>query len=113
MSIVQIFDNGAIFSADMLDIDEQTLIDQFLSAIKTVASISLATNFPTLASVSHSLVNAYKNLLAISLATEFEFEGSAQVRICSCFVMLARFGIPSACPISHPTQSFIPPVSRQ
>jgi len=80
MSIVQIFDNGAIFSADMLDIDEQTLIDQFLSAIKTVASISLATNFPTLASVSHSLVNAYKNLLAISLATEFEFEGSAQAK---------------------------------
>jgi len=60
MTIVQIFDNGAIFGSEMLDIDEQTLIDQFLASVKTVAAISLAVNFPTLVSVSHSLVNAYK-----------------------------------------------------
>ncbi|CDZ97542.1 60s acidic ribosomal protein p0 [Phaffia rhodozyma] len=80
MSIVQVFDNGAIFSSEMLDIEEQTLIDQFLTTIKTIASISLAINFPTIASVPHSLVNSYKNLIAISLATEFEFEGSAKAK---------------------------------
>jgi len=80
MTIVQIFDNGAIFSSDMLDIDDQTLIDQFLSSVKTVACISLAINFPTIVSVSHSLVNAYKNLIAVSIATDFEFEGSAQAK---------------------------------
>lgn len=80
MTVVQIYDNGACFPSSILDIEEKTLIDQFLSGIKTVAAISLAINFPTIASVAHSLVNSYKNLLAVSLATEYEFEGSAKMK---------------------------------
>jgi len=80
MTVVQIFDQGNIFSPDVLDIDEQELIDRFLSGIKTIAAISLALKYPTIVSVSHSLVNAYKNLLAISLATEYTFEGSEKVK---------------------------------
>jgi len=80
MSVVQIFDSGNVFTPDVLDIDESVLIDRFLSGIKTVAAISLALNYPTIVSVPHSLVNAYKNLLAISLATEYTFEGSEKVK---------------------------------
>jgi len=80
MTVVQIFDQGNIFSPDVLDIDEQELIDRFLSGIKTIAAISLALNYPTIVSVSHSLVNAYKNVLAISLATEYTFEGAEKVK---------------------------------
>ena len=80
MTVVQIYDNGACFPSNILDIEEKTLIDQFMSGIKTVAAISLAIGFPTMVSVAHSLVNSYKNLLAVSLATEYEFEGSAKVR---------------------------------
>ncbi|KAF8206558.1 60S acidic ribosomal protein P0 [Mycena galopus ATCC 62051] len=81
MSVVQIFDNGNAFSPDVLDVDEQELIDRFLSGIKTIAALSLALKYPTLVSVSHSLVNAYKNLLAVSLATEYTFEGSEKVSV--------------------------------
>jgi large subunit ribosomal protein LP0 len=81
MTVVQIFDQGNIFSPDVLDIDENELIDRFLSGIKTVAAISLALNYPTIVSVTHTLVNAYKNLIAISLATEYTFEGSEKVRV--------------------------------
>ncbi|CAA7267086.1 unnamed protein product [Cyclocybe aegerita] len=80
MTVVQIFDQGNIFSPDVLDIDEQELIDRFLSGIKTIAAISLALNYPTIVSVTHSLVNAYKNLLAISLATEYTFEGADKIK---------------------------------
>lgn len=80
MSVVQVYDNGAVFPSSVLDIEEKTLIDGFVSGIKTIAAISLAINFPTIASVSHSLVNSYKNLLAVSLATEYEFEGSAKMK---------------------------------
>lgn len=79
MSVIQVYDNGAIFPPEILDIEEKTLIDQFMSGIKTIAAISLATGFPTIASVAHSVVNSYKNILAISLATDYDFEGSAQV----------------------------------
>jgi large subunit ribosomal protein LP0 len=59
MSVVQIFDNRNAFAPDVLDFDEQMLIDRFMSGIKTIAALSLALKYPTLVSVSHSLVNAY------------------------------------------------------
>jgi len=80
MTVVQIFDQGNVFTPDVLDIDESVLIDRFLTGIKTIAAISLGLNYPTLVSVVHSLVNAYKNLLAVSIETDYTFDGSAQVR---------------------------------
>ncbi|KAF8893279.1 hypothetical protein CPB85DRAFT_1330804 [Mucidula mucida] len=80
MTVVQIFDSGNAFPPSVLDVDEQELIDRFLSGIKTVAAISLALNYPTIVSVVHSLVNAYKNVLAVSLATEYTFDGSEKVK---------------------------------
>jgi len=80
MKILQIYDQGQVFEPHVLDISEKVLLDQFMSGIKTIAAISLATNFPTIASVSHSLVNSYKNLLAIALATDITFEGAEKAK---------------------------------
>jgi len=80
MTVAQIFSDGTAFPPSVLDIDEQELIDRFLTGIKTVACISLALNYPTLASVSHSLVNAYKNLLAVALETEYSFEAAEKIK---------------------------------
>jgi large subunit ribosomal protein LP0 len=80
MTVVQIYDRGNVFSPDVLDVDEQELIDRFLSGIKTIAAISLALNYPSIVSVSHTLVNAYKNLIAVSLATEYTFEGTEKIK---------------------------------
>jgi large subunit ribosomal protein LP0 len=80
MTVVQIFDQGNAFAPDVLDVDEKDLIDRFMSGIKTIAAISLALNYPTIVSVTHSLVNSYKNLIAIALATEYTFEGAEKVQ---------------------------------
>jgi len=80
MRVIQIFDSGNIFSPDVLDIDEKVLIDRFLSGIKTIASISLALKYPTIVSISHLLVAAYKNVLAVSIATDYTFEGAEKVK---------------------------------
>jgi hypothetical protein len=80
MSVVQIYDKGNVFAPSVLDIDEKELIDRFLSGIKTIAAISLAIQYPTLASVAHSLVNSYKNVLAVSLATDYTYEGSEKAK---------------------------------
>jgi len=80
MTVVQIFDQGNAFAPSVLDIDEQELIDRFLSGIKSIAAISLALKYPTIVSVAHSLVNSYKNLIAIALATEFTFEGAEKAK---------------------------------
>ncbi|KAG8213249.1 60S acidic ribosomal protein P0 [Butyriboletus roseoflavus] len=80
MTVVQIFDSGNVFAPSVLDIDEKELIDRFLSGIKSIACISLALQYPTIVSVVHSLVNSYKNLIAVSLATEYTFEGSEKAK---------------------------------
>ena len=80
MSVVQVFDNGQVFPPSVLDIEESQLIGYFMSSIKTIAAISLALNYPTSASVVHSLVNAYKNLIAVALVTDVSFEGAEKVR---------------------------------
>jgi large subunit ribosomal protein LP0 len=79
MTVVQIYDQGNVFSPEVLDISTDELVNRFLTGIKTVAAISLALNYPTIASVTHSLVNAYKNLIAIALATEYTFDGAEKV----------------------------------
>jgi large subunit ribosomal protein LP0 len=79
MSVVQIYDQGNMFTPEVLDISTEDLINRFLTGIKTVAAISLALNYPTIASVTHSLVNAYKNLIAIALVTEYTFDGAEKV----------------------------------
>lgn len=105
MTVVQVYDNGAVFPSSILDIEEKTLVDQFVSGIKTVAAISLATGIPTIASVMHSLVNSYKNILNLSLATDYEFEGSAKVSRISFFLpSLALF---ARCYISQSTGDFL------
>jgi len=80
MTVSQIFDNGTAFSPDVLDIDEGVLIDRFLTGIKTIACISLALQYPTIVSITHSLVNAYKNVLSIALGTDYSFEAADKIK---------------------------------
>jgi len=80
MTVSNIFDRGNVFSPAVLDVSEDELIERFLTGIKTIASISLALNYPTIASVSHSLVHAYKNLIAVSLETDYVFDGAAKIK---------------------------------
>ncbi|PWY97920.1 putative RPP0-acidic ribosomal protein L10.e [Testicularia cyperi] len=80
MTVVQIYDQGQCFESSVLDVSEDELVDRFVLGIKQVACISLALNYPTIASVTHVLVNGYKNLIAVSLATDYEFEGSKKAK---------------------------------
>jgi len=80
MAVLQVYDQGAVFPPSVLDIEESQLIKTFLSGITTIAAISLAAGYPTLASVPHSIINGYKNLLAVSVATDYTFPGSEQIK---------------------------------
>ncbi|PIL35694.1 hypothetical protein GSI_02424 [Ganoderma sinense ZZ0214-1] len=80
MTVVQIFDQGNIFSPEVLDVSDKELLDRFFSGVTTIAAISLALQYPTIVSVVHSLVNSYKNLIAVALATEYSFEGAEKAK---------------------------------
>lgn len=80
MGIFQIYDNGQTFEPNVLDIEESQLIKAFSSAIATIASISLAANFPTLPSVMHSVVNSYKKVLSVAIETDYEWEEISELK---------------------------------
>ena len=73
MGISQIYDQGQSFAPSVLDIEESQLFAALNSAITTITAISLAANYPTLPSVIHSLVNSYKNTIAVALETDYSW----------------------------------------
>ncbi|TKA74481.1 60S acidic ribosomal protein P0, partial [Cryomyces minteri] len=80
MGISQIYDQGQTFAPDVLDIEESQLLKAFTSAINTIATVSLAINYPTLPSVMHSVVNSYKKVLAIAVETDYDWEGIEELK---------------------------------
>lgn len=70
LGITQVYDQGNTFPPEVLDIGEEQLLAAFSTAVTTIACISLALNFPTIPSVMHSVVNAYKKVLAVAIETE-------------------------------------------
>jgi len=73
LGISQVYDNGQCFHPDVLDIKEEQLLAALQSAIATVTTISLATNYPTLPSIVHTLINGYKKVLAVAIGTEYSW----------------------------------------
>ncbi|ODV63570.1 60S ribosomal protein uL10 ASCRUDRAFT_73391 [Ascoidea rubescens DSM 1968] len=80
MTVVQVYDEGQAFPSSVLDITDEELIEQFIKAINVIAQISLGASYPTLPSVSHNIVNHYKNVLAVSVATDYTFKGSEEIK---------------------------------
>ena len=81
MNITSVYDQGNVFSPDVLDVEDETLIENLLTGIKNIAALSLAANYPTVASVPHSMVNGYKRILGLGLALEeYSFEAVTKVR---------------------------------
>jgi len=80
MKITQIYEDGQTFHPDVLDIEESQLLKAFTSAIATITTISLAANYPTLPSVMHSLVNAYKKVIAVAIETDYSWEAIDELK---------------------------------
>ncbi|KAF4968134.1 hypothetical protein FSARC_4409 [Fusarium sarcochroum] len=73
MGISQVYDQGQTFPPSVLDVGEEQLLKTLSQAIATIATISLALNFPTLPSVLHSVINGYKKVLAVAITTEISW----------------------------------------
>lgn len=80
MTVQAVYDNGTIFTPEILDVTEDDLIANVVKGISTIAAVSMAVGYPTVAAVPHLLINGYKNLLALGLATEYSFEAVEKVK---------------------------------
>ncbi|CAN1163329.1 60S acidic ribosomal protein P0-3 [Linum perenne] len=75
-----VYDDGSVFSPDVLDLTEDDLMVKFISGVSMVTALSLAISYPTLAAASHMFINAYKNALAIAVETDYTFTQAEQVK---------------------------------
>lgn len=67
MVLKSVYDSGSLFDAKVLDITDDVLAAKFVSALNTISKLSLALNMPTAPSVTHSVANAFKAILAVTV----------------------------------------------
>ncbi|KAF5831068.1 ribosomal protein L10-domain-containing protein [Dunaliella salina] len=80
LEIQQVFENNTLYDPAVLDITDDDMLKSVSAAISNVAALSLATDYPTLASIPHSVINGYKNVLGLSLATDYTFPKAQKVK---------------------------------
>lgn len=76
---LQVYDNGTVFTPDVLDMTADEIRDKFMQGVRNLAAVCLAIGHPTLVSVPHSLANGLKNLLAIAVETDIELKEAQKV----------------------------------
>jgi len=80
LMVQQVYDSGTIFAPGILDIKPEDLRARFAEGVTRLASVCLAVGYPTMASVPHSLVNGFKNVLAIAASTDITFKEAETVK---------------------------------
>ncbi|PRQ36744.1 putative ribosomal protein L10P [Rosa chinensis] len=78
--VQMVYENGSVFSPEVLDLTEDDLALAFASNVSNVAALALAISYPTIAAAPHMFLNAYKNVLAVAVATEYSFPQADKVK---------------------------------
>jgi len=73
MHVKKVLQNGSVFDAAVLDISTDDILAKFKKAINVQADVGLGLGVPNAASAPHTLLNGFKNLVAVSAASGFEF----------------------------------------
>lgn len=74
------YDNGCVFSPEVLDLTEDDIAAKFAQGLANIASLAVAVSYPTIAAAPSMFSNAYKNVLAVAVATEYTYEQAEQVK---------------------------------
>ncbi|XP_060768978.1 large ribosomal subunit protein uL10 [Neoarius graeffei] len=78
--IQQVYDNGSVYSPEVMDITEEALHLKFMEGVRNIASVCLQIGYPTLASIPHSVINGYKRVLAVAVETDYSFPLADKVK---------------------------------
>lgn len=76
----QVYDKGAVYSPDVLDITDERLEQSTMAGIADIAALSLRIGHPTQASAPHSIMNGLKDLVCISLVTDYVCKPAEKIK---------------------------------
>jgi len=74
MHVKKVYEDGAIFNPEILDITPADILKIFQGSINNMASISLATGYLTKPAAPHMITNAFKNLAAVTFDADYSFK---------------------------------------
>jgi len=78
--VENIYDNGAVFAPEILDITDDQLLSKFQLGLSNVAAATLGMGYCTQASIPHSIINGFKNVLAVAVETDISFPQADTVK---------------------------------
>jgi large subunit ribosomal protein LP0 len=73
LNLIQVYEDGSLYEPSVLDISDDILLKRLSAGIQNVAALSMAVNYPTVASVPHSFIAAFKNVISVALGTDYSF----------------------------------------
>lgn len=80
MKVAHVFDDGHVHNPAVLDIKADAILAAYKKAVSNVAAVSLEAGIPTQASAPHSIMRAFKNLVAVTFETDFTFEAAEKAK---------------------------------
>jgi large subunit ribosomal protein LP0 len=79
MEILYVYDDGAILTPDVFNLDPEALMGKIRNAANQLAAISLAVGLPNSLSIGHMIKNGFKNVVAIALETDIKIKQLANM----------------------------------
>merc|ERR1712083_1000405 len=80
MEVQQVYQDGTVFSAAVLDISDDVLIGKFLAGVANMAAFSREIGIPTEAGLPHAFGNAFRNVAALVADIDFTFKEVEKVK---------------------------------
>merc|ERR1719333_2058933 len=74
MEVKQVFQDGSVFAAAVLDIKESVLIQKFMAGVANMAAFSREIGIPTEAGLPHMFGNAFRNIAALVADIDITFK---------------------------------------
>jgi large subunit ribosomal protein LP0 len=100
LQAVSVIDHGKIFSAKVLDISTKDILARYAGVLNNVAAVGLQIGYPTLVSVRQSIMNSFKNLVAVTFETEVTFPQAEKFKSAASAAPVAA--APVAAPVAAP-----------
>jgi len=79
MEIMYVYDNGAILTPEVFNLDPEALVGKIRNAANQLAAISLALGLPNSLSIGHMMKNGFKNIAAIALESDIKIKQLANM----------------------------------
>lgn len=80
MNVKKVYEDGAVFNPEILDITPADILKKFQGTISTMAAISMASGYVTKPAIPHIIINSFKNLAAVTFDSDYTFKQAEKVK---------------------------------